>query len=66
MVKKMSKKIETGLIVVKDDLYTKIRRSIFSVFFKKENKLLKMMYDIEKPKNKITEKIIVPKEIKRY
>lgn len=61
----MSKKIETGLIVVKDDLFTKIRRSIFSVLFKKENKLLKMMYDIEKPKNIITDKIIIPKEIKR-
>lgn len=61
----MSKKIETGLIVVKDDLFTKIRRSIFSVLFKKENKLLKMMYDIEKPKNIIKDKIIIPKEIKR-
>ncbi len=62
----MSKKIETGLIVVKDDLFTKMRRSIFSVFFKKENRLLQMVYDIEKPKNRITDKIIVPKEIKRY
>lgn len=62
----MSKKIETGLIVVKDDLFTKMRRSIFSVFFKKENRLLQMVYEIEKPKNRITDKIIVPKEIKRY
>lgn len=62
----MSKKIETGLIVIKDDLFTKIRKNIFSLFFKKENKLLKMMYDIEKPKNIITDKIIIPKEIKRY
>lgn len=62
----MSKKIETGLIIVKEDIFTKIRRTIFVTFFKKENKLLKMMYDIEKPKNKITEKIVIPKEIKRY
>lgn len=62
----MSKKIETGLIVVKDDLFTKMRRSIFSVFFKKEKRLLQMVYDLEKPKNTITDKIIVPKEIKRY
>ena len=62
----MSKKIETGLIVVKDDLFTKMRRSIFSVFFKKENRLLQMVYEIEKPTNRITDKIIVPKEIKRY
>lgn len=61
----MSKKIETGLIVLKDDLFTKIRRSIFSLFFKKENRLLQMIYDIEKPKNRIIDKIIVPKEIKR-
>lgn len=62
----MSKKIETGLILIKDDLFTKIRRSIFSVFFKNENRLLQMMYDIEKNKNIITDKIIIPKEIKRY
>lgn len=62
----MNKKIETGLIIVKEDIFTKIRRNIFATFFKKENKLLQMIYDIEKPKNKITEKIIIPKEIKRY
>ncbi len=62
----MSKKIETGLIIVKDDIFTKIRKNIFSVFFKKENQLLEMLYDIEKPRNKTTGKIIIPKEIKRY
>lgn len=62
----MSKKIETGLIIVKDDIFTKIRKNIFSAFFKKENQLLEMLYDIEKPRNKTTGKIIIPKEIKRY
>ena len=61
----MSKKIETGLILVKDDVFKKIRKSIFSILFRKENELLQMLYDMERPRNKVTGKIIIPKEIKR-
>lgn len=61
----MSKKIETGLIIVKEDIFSKIRRNIFSIFFSKEAKLLDMLADIERPKNRINGKIIIPKEIKR-
>ncbi len=62
----MSKRAETGLIIVKDDIFTSIRKNLFAIFFKKENDLLNMLYEIEKPRNKITGKIIIPKEIKRY
>lgn len=61
----MGKKLETGLIIVKDDVFTKIRKNIFSMFFKKEQRLLEMIYELERPKNTITGKIIIPKEIKR-
>lgn len=59
-------KVETGLIIVKDDIFSKIRKNLFAVFFKKENRLLEMLYDIEKPRNKVTGKVIIPKEIKNY
>lgn len=62
----MSKKIETGLILVKDDIFTKIRKNLFAVFFRKENELLNMLYEIERPRNQVYGKIIIPKEIKRY
>lgn len=61
----MSKKIETGLIIVKEDIFTKIRRNIFAIFFSKEAKLLDMMAEIERPRNQVYGKIIIPKEIKR-
>lgn len=61
----MSKKIETGLIVLKDDIFSKIRRHIFSIFFSKETKILDMLLEIEKPRNKINGKVIIPKEMKK-
>lgn len=61
----MSKKIENGLIIVKEDIFSKIRKNIFSMFFSKEAKLLDMLANIERPKNRINGKIIIPKEIKR-
>lgn len=61
----MSKKLETGLIIVKNDTFNKIRKKIFYILFRKEKDLLNMLYEIERPRNKITGKIIIPKEIKR-
>lgn len=60
----MKNKVETGLIVVKDDLFSKIRKNIFAILFRKEDKLLNMIYELEKPKNKVIGKIIIPKEIR--
>lgn len=59
-------KVETRLIIVKNDIFSKIRKNLFAVFFKKENRLLEMLYDIEKPRNKVTGKVIIPKEIRNY
>jgi hypothetical protein len=62
----MRKKVETGLILVKEDIFTKIRRNLFSIFFSEEMEILEKIRDLEKPKNKVTGKVIIPKEIKKY
>lgn len=59
----MGKKIETGLIIVKEDIFSKIRKNLFAIFFKKENELLNKIYEIEKPRNVVHGKVIIPKEI---
>lgn len=62
----MSKKVETGLIIIKDDIFAKIRRNIFSLLFNKEAQLLEMIEQLQKPRNQVNGKIIIPKEIKRF
>lgn len=59
----MSKKVETGLIVVKEDVFSRIRKNLFAIFLKKENELLNKLYEIEKPRNIVRGKVIIPKEI---
>ena len=59
----MGKKIETGLIIVKEDIFSKIRKNLFAIFFKKENELLNKIYEMEKPRNVVHGKVIIPKEI---
>ena len=59
----MGKKIETGLIIVKEDIFSRIRKNLFAIFFKKENELLNKIYEIEKPRNVVRGKVIIPKEI---
>lgn len=59
----MSKKIETGLIIVKEDIFSRIRKNLFAIFFKKENELLNKLYEIEKHRNVVCGKVIIPKEI---
>lgn len=60
----MKKKLETGLIIVKEDFFSKIRRNLFKILFSKEDKMLNMLYEIEKPRNRPSGKIIIPKEIR--
>ncbi len=59
----MGKKIETGLIIVKEDIFSKIRKNLFAIIFKKENELLNKIYEIEKPQNVVHGKVIIPKEM---
>ena len=59
----MGEKVETGLIIVKEDVFSRIRKNLFAIFFKKENELLNKIYEIEKPRNVVRGKVIIPKEI---
>ena len=59
----MGKKIETGLIIVKEDIFSKIRKNLFAIIFKKENELLNKIYEIEMPRNVVRGKVIIPKEM---
>lgn len=60
----MKGKMETGLIVRKDDVFSKIRRRLFTLFYPKEAKMLKKIGEIERPRNVVTGKVIIPREIK--
>ncbi len=54
-------KLETGLIVVKETKFDKIRKYLISIFFKNEQKMIiefEELMHINRPKN-----IIIPKEI---
>lgn len=54
-------KLETGLIVVKETKFDKIRKYLISIFFKNEQKMIiefEELMHINRPKN-----IIIPKEM---
>lgn len=58
------KKMETGLIVVKQTKFDKIRRSLLMFFYGKDYKIIEnyqQLIKIDRPKN-----IIIPKEIKDF
>ena len=58
----MVKKIETGLIIVKETPFDKIRRKILNIIYGKDYKILQEFENLMKtnrPKN-----IIIPKSIK--
>ena len=59
----MGEKVETGLIIVKEDVFSRIRKNLFAIFFKKENELLNKIYEIEKSRNVVRGKVIIPKDI---
>ena len=60
----MKKKLETGLIVSKNNLYTKIKRFFFTIFFQKEAKALKKIEKLQNSK-KHSQKIIIPEDIEK-
>ena len=59
---KFTKKTDTNFI--KDDAFTRIRRNIFALFYKKEARLLEMVSEMERPRNAVNGKIVIPKEMK--
>ena len=66
MVSSMKTILETGLIIRKEDIFSRMRRTLYAIFFPVEASIEYKIKEIEKPKNVITGKIIVPKEIGKY
>ncbi len=54
---------ETALIIRKEDIFSKIRRRLYALFFPIEANIENRIKQIERPKNVITGQIIIPKEI---
>ena len=66
MVSSIKTILETGLIIRKEDIFSRMRRTLYAIFFPVEASIEYKIKEIEKPKNVITGKIIVPKEIGKY
>ena len=58
------KKLETGLIVVKNTKFDNIRRKILMIFYGKDYKILENYQQLLKNKRPQKKDIIIPKEIK--
>ncbi len=61
----MARKKETGLILIKDTKFDKIRRKILMLFWGKDYEILQnfeSMFQINRPKNVIIPKIIKGRE----
>lgn len=62
----MKKKVEeTGLIIRKDTLWAKWKRTVLCLFFYRERKMLKQFHELETPKKKPKDEIIVPQDKER-
>ena len=64
----MSNLIETSLIVKKETIYDKIRKSLFALIYQKDYEMIQRLDKILTPKRpNPNSKIIIPKEIgKKY
>ncbi len=60
----MSNLIETSLVIRKETIYDKIRKSLWFIIFKKDYKMIQRLDNLIMPKRPAIEtKIIIPKEI---
>lgn len=59
----MSKVIQTGIIIQKETVYDKIRRSLFMLIYQKDFLMMQKLDELLKPKRPSVDKIIIPKEI---
>lgn len=60
----MKNKLENGLIVSKNNFYTKLKRFFFTILFHKESKMLDKFEKIQKS-HKPTKKVIIPEDIEK-
>ena len=58
----MSNILEKSLVIRKETIYDKIRRSLFSLIYKKDYQMMEKLDKLIKPKRPM-QKIIIPKEL---
>ena len=59
----MKPTLEMGLVIRKEDIFSKMRRTLYAIFFPVEFKIEAKIRELERPKNIVTGKIIIPREI---
>ena len=62
----MKKIVETSLIIRKETKSDKIRDALFNLFFHEEYEMMHRLDELLKVKKVETNKIVIPKEIKKF
>ena len=62
----MKRIVETGLIIRKETKFDKIRDALFNLFFHEEYEMMHRLDELLKVKKVETNKIVIPKEIKKF
>ena len=62
----MKKIVETSLIIRKETKFDKIRDALFNLFFHEEYEMMHRLDELLKVKKVETNKIVIPKEIKKF
>ncbi len=62
----MKRIIETSLVIKKETKFDKIRDALFNLFFHEEYEMMHRLDELLKVKKVETNKIVIPKEIKKF
>ena len=62
----MKKIVETSLVIKKETKFDKIRDALFSLFFHEEYEMMRKLDELLKVKRVETNKIVIPKEMKKF
>lgn len=62
----MKRIVETSLVIKKETKFDKIRDALFNLFFYEEYEMMHRLDELLKVKKVETNKIVIPKEIKKF
>ena len=62
----MKRIIETSLVIKKETKFDKIRDALFNLFFHEEYEMMQRLDKLLRVKRVETNKIVIPKEIKKF
>ena len=62
----MKKIVETSLVIKKETKFDKIRDALFSLFFHEDYEMMQRLDELLKVKRVETNKIVIPKEMKKF